>query len=51
MCFQLDSAGVNTYSTALSVITNMQVKFPVFQDLPRLPTPFGALLYPEVCLE
>lgn len=26
----------------------LQVEFPIFQDLPKLPAPFGALLYPQV---
>lgn len=29
----------------------LQVKFPIFQDLPQWPTPFGTLLYTEVCLQ
>ena len=29
----------------------LQVKFPVFQELPQLPTPFGTLFYTEVCVE
>ncbi|XP_010918125.2 uncharacterized protein [Elaeis guineensis] len=25
----------------------MEAEFPIFQDMPRLPTPFGALVYPQ----
>ncbi|WOL16798.1 hypothetical protein Cni_G25586 [Canna indica] len=34
-------------SSAIYSQEGMEVKFPVFQDLNQLPTPFGALLYPE----
>ncbi|CAL9782689.1 unnamed protein product [Musa acuminata subsp. burmannicoides] len=47
----IDELGIqcftNWMSSALYSPAGMEVKFPVFQDLPWLPTPFGALLYPE----
>ncbi|KAJ6833824.1 phytoene dehydrogenase, chloroplastic/chromoplastic-like [Iris pallida] len=47
----IDELGIQPFTkwtrSALYTSEGLEVEFPIFQDLPRLPTPFGALLYPQ----
>ncbi|XP_042373138.1 phytoene dehydrogenase-like isoform X1 [Zingiber officinale] len=47
----IDELGLQPFtkwtSSALYSQEGMEVKFPIFKDLTQLPTPLGALLYPE----